>query len=47
MAGLEVGREEGRNEQKKEIARSLKNAGFSTIEISQYTNLTEDEIKKL
>lgn len=45
--GRAEGREAGRNEQKKEIARSLKKAGFSTIEISQYTNLTEDEIKKL
>lgn len=45
--GREEGREEGKIEQKKEIARSLKNADFPAIEISQYTGLTENEIKKL
>ena len=41
----EKGREGGRVEEKKAIARKMKSKGFDAAEISEITGLTKDEIK--
>ena len=45
--GIEKGREEGRKEEKIEIARNMKLSGIDTNTIAKITNLSEDEIDKL
>ena len=43
----EKGRNEGRAEEKLDIARKMKSKGFTASEISEMTGLSEDEINAL
>ena len=45
--GRKEGIEEGRKEEKIEIARNMKLSGIDTNTIAKITNLSEDEIDKL
>lgn len=45
--GIKKGRQEGRQEEKLEMARKLKSMGFSSSQISQVSGLTHNEIEKL
>ncbi len=45
--GLKEIRKLGKLEAKKEVAKKMKNGGLSTTEISDFADLSEDEIAKL
>ncbi|NBI84472.1 Rpn family recombination-promoting nuclease/putative transposase [Clostridiaceae bacterium] len=45
--GIKKGRQEGRQEEKLEMARKLKSMGLSSSQISQVSGLTHNEIEKL
>ena len=47
VKGMEIGRAEGRAEEKIAIAQKVKSMGFSAADISEMTGLPEKEIKAL
>ncbi len=47
VKGMEIGRAEGRAEEKIAIAQKMKSMGFSAADISEMTGLPEKEIKAL
>lgn len=47
MQGVEEGLEQGREEASLRIAQELLANGFSTEDVQQYTNLSEEQIEQL
>ena len=45
--GKEEGREEGRKNEKRAIAKKMKEDGLSIDSIAQYSSLTKEEIEKV